>query len=72
MHELDLNSSVMGRRGFLQALALLSLGGLVGGFAEAVVRPSAVKTVFASDVKSEYIVVNGWVLPARHFRPMPA
>ncbi|VVM43372.1 hypothetical protein PS662_00414 [Pseudomonas fluorescens] len=68
MHDLDLNTSVMDRRGFLQAFALLSLGGLMFGLSEAVVRPSVVKT----DVKSEYVVINGWVLPAQHFRPTPA
>jgi hypothetical protein len=64
MKELDLNTSVMGRRGFLQALTLLSLGGLVFGFSKAVARPSV--------VKSEYVVINGWVLPAQHFRPAQA
>jgi hypothetical protein len=61
MNELDLNISAMDRREFLQALALLSLGGLVFGCSEAVARPVV--------VKSEYIVVNGWVLPAQHFQP---
>ncbi|CAI8973018.1 Twin-arginine translocation signal domain-containing protein [Pseudomonas sp. IT-P253] len=61
MNELDLNTSVMGRRGFLQAFTLLSLGGLMFGFSETIARPSA--------VKSEYVVINGWVLPVQHFRP---
>jgi hypothetical protein len=34
MRETDLNTSVMGRRGFLQAFALLSLGGLAIGFSK--------------------------------------
>jgi hypothetical protein len=38
----------------------LSLGGLMFGFSKAVARPSA--------IKSEFVVINGWVLPARHFR----
>ena len=32
MRETDLNTSVIGRRGFLQAFALLSLGGITFGF----------------------------------------
>lgn len=64
MNELDLNTFAMRRRGFLQALAMLSLGGLMFGFTEAVARPSA--------IKSEYVVVNGWVLPAQHFRQAQA
>ncbi|MDB5996626.1 MAG: hypothetical protein JWP42_3762 [Pseudomonas sp.] len=60
MKELDLNTSVMGRRGFLQTFALLSFGGALFGFA----RPVA--------LKSGYVVINGWVLPARHFRPAHA
>jgi hypothetical protein len=79
MQELDLNTSV-GRRGLLQAFALLSLGGLIFGFSETVARPAAPKpavtTDMTSDVKaddlSEYVVINGWVLPARHFRQTPA
>jgi hypothetical protein len=61
MNELDLNTSVIDRRSFLQAVALVSLGGLIFGFSEAVARPSVIK-------KSEYVVINGWVLPAQHFR----
>jgi len=61
MRETDLNTSVMGRRGFLQACALLSLGGLAIGFSETIARPAA--------AKSEFVVINGWVLPAQHFRP---
>ncbi|MBK5354662.1 hypothetical protein JFU37_19470 [Pseudomonas sp. TH41] len=64
MREVDLNISVMGRRGFLQAFALLSLGGLTFGFSEAVARPSG--------KKSEFVVINGWVLPAQYFRPTQA
>ncbi|MHC8350283.1 hypothetical protein ACYZT7_13270 [Pseudomonas sp. RT4P38] len=64
MRETDLNTSVMDRRGFLQAFALLSFGGLMFGFSEAVARPSA--------AKSEFVVINGWVLPAQHFRQTQA
>ena len=64
MRETDLTTSVMGRRGFLQAAALLSIGGLMFGFSKAVARPSA--------AKSEFVVINGWVLPARHFRQTQA
>jgi hypothetical protein len=64
MRKTDLNTSVMGRRGFLQAFALLSLGGLISGFSEVVARPSA--------VESEFVVINGWVLPAQHFRQTQA
>lgn len=60
MSELDLNIFAMDRRDFLQAFALLSLGGLIFGCSEAVAQPAV--------VKSEYIVVNGWVLPAQHFQ----
>ena len=59
MRETDLNTSVMGRRSFLRASALLSLGGIMFGLSKAA-RPSA--------AKSEFVVINGWVLPARHFR----
>lgn len=64
MRETDLKTSVMERRGFLQASALLSIGGLMFGFSKAVVRPSA--------AKSEFVVINGWVLPAQHFRQTQA
>ncbi|MDB5996616.1 MAG: hypothetical protein JWP42_3752 [Pseudomonas sp.] len=68
MKELDLNTSVMGRRGFLQTFALLSFGGVLFGFAETVARPAPVESI----VKSEFVVINGWVLPAQHFRPAHA
>ncbi|MVV48694.1 hypothetical protein EJA72_10635 [Pseudomonas sp. PB120] len=61
MKELDLNSSAMGRRGFLQAFTLLSIGGLAFGFSSVLARPAAA-------AKTEFVVINGWVLPARHFR----
>lgn len=61
MNKLDLNTFAMDRRNFLRAFALLSLGGLIFGFSQAGARPAA--------GKSEYIVVNGWVLPAQHFQP---
>ena len=64
MRETDLNTSVMGRRGFLQASALLSLGGLMFGFSKADARPPA--------VKSDFVVINGWVLPAQYFRQTQA
>ncbi|MHC8400563.1 hypothetical protein ACYZTX_14065 [Pseudomonas sp. MDT1-17] len=64
MRETDLNTSVMGRRGFLLAFALLSIGGSMFGFSKAVARPSA--------AKSEFVVINGWVLPAQHFRQTQA
>jgi hypothetical protein len=38
----------------------LSIGGLMFGFSKAVSRPSA--------AKSEFVVINGWVLPVQHFR----
>ncbi|MHC8339816.1 hypothetical protein [Pseudomonas sp. HLT2-19-2] len=64
MRETDWNTSVIGRRGFLQAFVLFSLGGLMFGFSKAVARPSA--------AKSEFVVINGWVLPAQHFRQTQA
>jgi hypothetical protein len=64
--ETDLKTSVMGRRDFLQACALLSLGGLAFGVSEVVAQPSPVP------VKSEFVVINGWVLPAQHFRQTQA
>ncbi|MDI3271756.1 hypothetical protein [Pseudomonas sp. AL03] len=64
MRETDLNTSVNGRRGFLQAFVLLSLGGFMFGFSKAVARSSA--------AKSEFVVINGWVLPAQHFRQTQA
>ncbi len=64
MRDTDLKTSAMGRRGFLQAFTLLSLGWGIFGFSEAVVRPPA--------VKSEFVVINGWVLPAHHFRQTQA
>lgn len=66
MREPDLKTSVMGRRGFLQAFTLLGLGWGLFGFSETVVRPAA------PAVKSEFVVINGWVLPAHHFRPAKA
>lgn len=56
----ELPTSVLGRRGFIKACALLSLGGLTFGFSKIVARPSAEKT--------EFVVINGWVLPAQYFR----
>ncbi|APV37823.1 hypothetical protein PFAS1_00120 [Pseudomonas frederiksbergensis] len=64
MRATDLNTSVMRRRSFLQASVLLSIGGLMFGFSKTVARPSV--------VKSEFVVINGWVLPAQHFRQTPA
>jgi hypothetical protein len=64
MNERDSNSSAIGRRELLQAFTLLSLGGLIFGFSEAVARPVV--------IKSEYVVIDGWVLPAQHFRPAHA
>jgi hypothetical protein len=64
MKKTDLNTSVMGRRDFLQAFALLSLGGLAFGFSKAVALPSG--------KKSEFVVINGWVLPAQYFRQTQA
>jgi len=64
MREKVLNAAVMGRRGFLQACTLLSLGWGLFGFPEAVARPAA--------ARSEFVVVNGWVLPAHHFRQAQA
>lgn len=61
MRQTDLK---VGRRGFLQVFGLLSLGGLVFGFSETVARPAA--------IKSEFVVINGWVLPAQHFRQTQA
>jgi hypothetical protein len=60
MSELDLNTSLIGRRGFLRACAVLSLGVLTFGFARVVARSSA--------DKSGFVVINGWVLPAQYFR----
>jgi hypothetical protein len=57
----DLSTSVLGRRDFLQAFALLSLGGLSVGFSSVLARPSSEKAGF--------VVINGWVLPAQYFRP---
>lgn len=60
MSERVLNSSVISRRGLIRAFALLSLGGLVVKFSGVGSRPPA--------GKSEFVVINGWVLPAAHFR----
>jgi hypothetical protein len=60
MSEPDLNTSVPGRRRFLQAFVLLSLVGLTFGFAKVGARPVA--------EKSGFVVINGWVLPAQYFR----
>lgn len=61
MKETDLSIAAMDRRDFLQAFAMLSLGTLFFGCSEAVARPAM--------VKSGYVVINGWVLPAQHFQP---
>ena len=60
MSEPDLNTSLPGRRRFLQALALLSLAGLTFGLVKVSARPAAAKTGF--------VVINGWVLPDQYFR----
>jgi hypothetical protein len=60
MKETDLNTSVIGRRGFLQAFTLLGLGWGVFGSCKVVAKPAA--------ATSEFVVINGWVLPAHHFR----
>ncbi|WP_207195359.1 MULTISPECIES: twin-arginine translocation signal domain-containing protein [Pseudomonas] len=51
----------MDRRDFLRVCALLGLAGFIPGLSQAVAVPSA--------VKSGYVVINGWVLPAQHFQP---
>ncbi|CAI8803772.1 Twin-arginine translocation signal domain-containing protein [Pseudomonas sp. IT-P12] len=61
MNEPDLNTSAMDRRDFLRVCALLGLAGFIPGLSQAVAVPSA--------VKSGYVVINGWVLPAQHFQP---
>ena len=60
MSERVLNNSVISRRGLIRAFALLSLGGLVVKFSGVGARSPA--------GKSEFVVINGWVLPAAHFR----
>lgn len=60
MRQRDLNTVVIDRRTFLQACALLSVGGLTFGVSRVVARPSA--------DKAEFVVINGWVLPAQYFR----
>lgn len=49
-----------GRRRFLKVCALLGLGTIGCGLRGVVAPPS--------DVLSEFIVINGWVLPAQYFR----
>ncbi|WP_166359490.1 hypothetical protein [Pseudomonas akapageensis] len=60
MSELDLKFPVMSRRGFFQACVLLSVGGYVFGLPRVAARPSV--------DKPEFVLVNGWVLPAHYFR----
>ncbi|CAI8894607.1 Copper oxidase [Pseudomonas sp. IT-P218] len=60
MSERVLNNSAISRRGLIRAFALLSLGGLVVKFSGFGARSPA--------GKSEFVVINGWVLPAAHFR----
>lgn len=50
----------MGRREFLQAFAVLSLGGVTFGLSSLLAPPSSEKNGF--------VVINGWVLPAQYFR----
>jgi len=60
MSERESNTSVISRRGLIRAFALLSLGGLVVKFTGVGARPAA--------GNGEFVVINGWVLPAAHFR----
>jgi len=60
MGKRDSVSPLLGRRGFLQGCAVLGVGGLVFGLSGSATGKAA-KT-------GGFVVINGWVLPAEHFR----
>ncbi|MBK5011243.1 hypothetical protein IAE33_003103 [Pseudomonas sp. S60] len=64
MGKLTVCASQVGRRGFLQSCVLLGVGGAVFG-------PRAVLAATPAG-QAGFVVINGWVLPARYFRDQPA
>lgn len=60
MSAVDNKKPGIGRRGFLRALAILGVGAATWGLHKIVALPE--------DKNSEFVVVNGWVLPAQYFR----
>mgnify|MGYP000551107020 CR=1 FL=1 len=60
MGKLQFCTPLLGRRVFLQGCVLLGVGGAVFGF-QAQAAPKPVKS-------TEFVVVNGWVLPSKYLR----
>lgn len=64
MGKLQFSTLQLGRRGFLHGCVVLGLGGATFGFsASAASKPAA---------RTEFVVINGWVLPSQYFRKVPA
>ncbi|CAM4062065.1 hypothetical protein CCOS865_03476 [Pseudomonas reidholzensis] len=60
MGKLQFCSPLLGRRGFLRSCAVLGVGGaLFGVNASAASKPAD---------PAGFVVINGWVLPARYFK----
>ncbi|AVD83327.1 hypothetical protein C4Q28_14695 [Pseudomonas sp. SWI6] len=60
MGKLQFCAPFLGRRRFLRNCVLLGIGGAVFG---TVSRPTP-----KPQAKSEFVVINGWVLPSQYFR----
>ena len=63
MQTIDKRKTGIGRRGFLRVLALLGVGAATWGLHKIIELPA--------DERSDFVVVNGWVLPAQYFRRAP-
>lgn len=64
MGKLTFCTAQLGRRGFLQRCVLLGVGGAMFGASAAIAGTPAAETGF--------VMINGWVLPARYLRNEPA
>lgn len=61
MGKLEFCTPMLGRRGFLWSCAVLSAGGVAFGLPGSIVaRQPAGKT--------EFVVINGWVVPTQYLR----
>ncbi|ANI18492.1 MULTISPECIES: hypothetical protein [Pseudomonas] len=64
MRTMNVGASLLARRDFLRACALLGLGGAMAGLSRGAAGQAAAEPGF--------VVINGWVLPAAYFRTAKA
>ncbi|WP_322362988.1 twin-arginine translocation signal domain-containing protein [Pseudomonas sp. Teo4] len=62
MGKLTFCGPLWGRRGFLRGCVLLGVGGALFGVSSRVAHKPVVKP------ETEFVVINGWVLPSQYFR----